>query len=366
MNQNRVCDGITNKRKWKAIDEKERYNIELLLKQGYKVKDIAQALNRDRRTIERELKRGMVTKKTENPYVSRNPKVPDYIEKTFYSAKVANKNAEWMQTGKGRKLKVLKDKELFKHIEKKIADDNYAPDAVIGEIKEKALSFSVIVCTKTVYNMIDRGDFCRITNQNLPIKRNKTYRTYNKISRVAKNNLMGRSIEERDSKINNREEVGHWEMDLIVGTGYSCLQVLTERKTRKELIFKIPNKKQENIQKVLDTLETNLKGRFKTVFKSITMDNGVEFLDQQGIENSCLIEGEKRTTCYYAHPYSSWERGSNENANRLIRRFIAKGKNIDKYTDVEIKRIEDWINNYPRKIFNYRTANQVYNECSLK
>ena len=60
------------------------------------------------------------------------------------------------------------------------------------------------------------------------------------------------------------------------------------------------------------------------------------------------------------------ERGSNENANRLIRRFIAKGKNIDKYTDVEIKRIEDWINNYPRKIFNYRTANHMYIGVSLK
>ena len=305
MNQNSTCNDITNKRKWKGIDEKERYNIELLLKQGYKVKDIAQALNRDRRTIERELKRGMVTKKIENPYVSRNPKVPDYIEKTFYSAKVANKNAEWMQTGKGRKLKVLKDKELFKHIEKKIADNNYAPDAVIGEIKEKALSFSTMICTKTVYNMIDRGDFCRITNQNLPIKRNKTYRTVKKICRVAKNNITGRSIEERDSKINNREEIGHWEMDLVIGKGSHCLLAFTERKTRKELIFKIPNKKQESIQKVLDTLETNLRGRFKTVFKSITMDNGVEFLDQKGIENSHLIEGEKRTTCYYAHPYSS-------------------------------------------------------------
>ena len=294
MNQNSVCNGITNKRKWKAIDEKERYNIELLLKQGYKVKDIAQALNRDRRTIERELKRGMVTKKTENPYVSRNPKVPDYIEKTFYSAKVANKNAEWMQTGKGRKLKMLKDKELFKHIEKKIADDNYAPDAVIGEIKEKALSFSTMICTKTVYNMIDRGDFCRITNQNLPIKRNKTYRTVKKICRVAKNNITGRSIEERSEKINNREEVGHWEMDLVIGKGSHCLLAFTERKTRKELIFKIPNKKQESIQKVLDMLETNLKGRFKIVFKSITMDNGVEFLDQKGIENSCLIEGDEK------------------------------------------------------------------------
>ena len=153
---------------------------------------------------------------------------------------------------------------------------------------------------------------------------------------------------------------------LVVGKGICCLQVLTERKTRKELIFKIPNKRQESIQKVLDTLEINLRGRFKTIFKSITMDNGVEFLDQKGIENSCLIEGEKRTTCYYAHPYSSWERGSNENANRLIRRFIAKGKSIDKYTDVEIKRIEDWINNYPRKIFDYKTANQMYNEVSLK
>ena len=271
-----------------------------------------------------------------------------------------------MQTGKGRKLKVLKDKELFKHIEKKIADDNYAPDAVIGEIKEKALSFSTMICTKTVYNMIDRGDFCRITNQNLPIKRNKTYRTVKKICRVAKNNITGRSIEERDSKINNREEIGHWEMDLVIGKGSHCLLAFTERKTRKELIFKIPNKKQESIQKVLDTLETNLRGRFKSVFKSITTDNGIEFLNQEGIENSCVVKDEKRTVCYYAHPYSSWERGSNENANKLIRRFIAKGKNIDKYTDVEIKRIEDWINNYPRKMFNYKTANQVYNECSLK
>ena len=60
------------------------------------------------------------------------------------------------------------------------------------------------------------------------------------------------------------------------------------------------------------------------------------------------------------------ERGSNENANKLIRRFIAKGKNIDKYNDMEIKEIEDWMNNYPRKIFGYRTANQMYNEISLK
>ena len=364
MNPVNSDKSITNKRKWKVIGEKERYNIELLLKQGYKVKDIARVLNRDRRTIGRELKRGMVTKQIENPYLSRNPKVPDYIEKTFYSAKKAQKNAEWMKTGKGRKLKIENDKDLFKYIEKKIGDESYAPDTVIGEIKKKKMSFSTMICTKTVYNMIDRGDFCRISNQNLPIKRNKTHRTYNKISRVAKNNITGRSIEERSEKINNREEAGHWEMDLIVGKGKCCLLVFTERKTRKELIFKIPDKKQETIKKVLDMLEDTYGESFKDVFKSITSDNGVEFLDQEGIENSHLNKGEKRTILYYAHPYSSWERGSNENANRLIRRFIPKGSNIDKYSDKEIKEIEDWINNYPRKIFCYKTANEIYNEIS--
>ena len=366
MNQFDSSNGITKGRKWKVIDEVERYKIEMLLKERYKPKEIAKVLGRDRRTIEREIQRGKVTKKIENPYLSRNPKVPDYIEKTFYSAKVANENAEWMKTSKGRPLKMLKDKKLFKYIENKILNDNYAPDAVIGQLKRDKSSFSVMVCTKTVYNMIDRGDFYKITNQNLPIKRNKTHRRYKPISRVAKNNITGRSIEEREEKINRREEVGHWEMDLVVGSGHSCLQVLTERKTRKELIFKIPNKAQENIKRILDMLEKKFKDSFKNIFKSITSDNGVEFLDQKGIENSCLVKGQKRTICYYAHPYSSWERGSNENANRLIRRFIPKGSNIDKYSDKEIKEIEDWINNYPRKIFSYRTANQMYNEISLK
>ena len=88
-------------------------------------------------------------------------------------------------------------KELFKYIERKIRDEEYVPDAVRGKIKEKKLSFATMICTKTVYKEKDRGGFCRITNQNLPIKWNRTYRSYNKISRVAKNNITGRSIEER-------------------------------------------------------------------------------------------------------------------------------------------------------------------------
>ena len=77
------------------------------------------------------------------------------------------------------------------------------------------------------------------------------------------------------------------------------------------------------------------------------------------LEASCLKAGAKRTTCYYAHPYSAWERGSNEVSNKLIRRFVPKGTNIDRLTKTDIRRIEHWMNNYPRRMFGYKTANDI-------
>jgi IS30 family transposase len=135
--------------------------------------------------------------------------------------------------------------------------------------------------------------------------------------------------------------------------------VITERKWQDELIFKLRNKTQDEVIREIDRLERRYKSHFRELFKSITMDNGPEFLDMEGIEASCLKRGEKRTICYYAHPYSAWERGSNENANKLIRRFVPKGADIGKLTRKDVKRIEYWINNYPRKIFGYKTANEI-------
>ena len=79
-----------------------------------------------------------------------------------------------MKLWKGRELKIKGDKALLEHLEKRIADDKFSPDAAIGEIKAQGLAFSVSICTKTLYNMIDRGDFHRLTNKNLPVKRNKS------------------------------------------------------------------------------------------------------------------------------------------------------------------------------------------------
>lgn len=349
----------TGKRKWKHLSEAERYKIEALYQQGLTPGDIGEALGRNRRTIERELKRGMVEHKRINPNNSKSVSEPLYMIEMMYAADVGQRIYEERSANKGRGYKIGHDQRLAGYIEKKIIEEKYSPDAVIGEIKEKGLQFETSICTKTVYNMINKGVFLNLTNKDLPVKRNSKKRKYKQVRKVSLNNIKGRSIEERPPKIENRDEYGNWEMDCVVGSGKACLLVLTERMSRKELIFKIPEKTQACVIEVIDKLERKYKYKFKKIFKSITMDNGSEFLDMVSLEGSCLKEGTKRTTCYYAHPYSSWERGSNENQNKLIRRFIPKGFNIGKLTNKDVKRIENWMNNYPRKILGYKSPNQI-------
>ena len=137
--------------------------------------------------------------------------------------------------------------------------------------------------------------------------------------------------------------------------------VLTERKTRDEIIIKMKDQTSESVVSALDRLERKWGDMFCKVFKSITVDNGVEFSDYRGMEKS-VLSNDRRTFVFYCHPYSSWERGSNENNNRLIRRHIPKGINFDDRTDEEIAYIESWINNYPRGIFNFRTSAELFEE----
>jgi len=137
--------------------------------------------------------------------------------------------------------------------------------------------------------------------------------------------------------------------------------VLTERLTRNEIKIPMASNTIESVLSSLNTLERRYGEMFPVVFQSITVDNGSEFADCVGMEKSCIHEGQ-RTKVYYCHPYSSWERGSNENQNKLIRRWIPKGTPIENYTDEEIKKIESWINSYPRRILDGRAAVEVFQE----
>lgn len=331
----------------KYITEKERYQIEGYRKIKMKVPEIAKLIGKSERTIYYEIKRGM-TKQINTELEERN----------VYLADAAQRKYEENRTAKGAKMKIGNDIKLANYIEMMIKDFKYSPYAILQSIKNANKIFKTQICVTTLYSYIDKGIFLTITNKDLPTKRLKPKRKYKKT--VALNNLKGTSIESRPEEVKSRADYGHWEMDTVVGAqgkGKECLLAMSERCSREEIIIRIPNKKSESVVTVLNRLERKLGSKnFKATFKTITTDNGVEFLDFKGIERGCRNKNKNRTQIYYCHPYSSYERGTNENTNKLIRRFIPKGTLIENYTDEEIQFIENWINSYPRKVLKGMSA----------
>jgi transposase, IS30 family len=340
-------------RKNKHFTYKERLRIEVMHKGKAGTMAISEAIGCSQRSIQRELKRGKVTQLDGATWV--------YYES--YSADISQNRYEQFSQSKGPALKIGNDFELCEYIEEQIIKKKQSPDAVIGRIKISGLAFKTKLSTKTLYRYIDQGIFGQLSNEHLIYGKRKRS-TISGTARPSYQNIRGRSIEERGAYIEDRSEVGHWEMDCVVGgkgTGSAVLLTLTERQTRTERIIKLPRKTQAAVVAALDVLERQMgRKEFVHTFRSITVDNGSEFLDYAGIERSLLSKHKSRTIVYYAHPYSSWERGSNENLNRMIRRFIPKGTDISKLGKREIKRIQDWLNTYPRKILNYRTPAEVY------
>lgn len=241
---------------------------------------------------------------------------------------------------------------------KKILDEKYSPEAALNALQQEGEQMCISV--RTLYRYIDDGIFLKLTNAHLPVKGKAKKKEKQKP--VQKRASAGVSIEKRPEEIMTREEFGHWEMDTVKGkrgVTKSCLLVLSERKTRNEIVIKMPDQGAASVVASLDMLEEKWGKLLSTVFKSITVDNGVEFSDTVGLERSCL-RAEKRTALYYCHAYSSWERGTNENINKLIRRHIPKGVDFDDRTADDIVYIENWINNYPRRLFKFKTSKELF------
>ena len=274
----------------------------------------------------------------------------------MYLADVGQRKHDERAANKGRGLKIGHDHKLAKYIENKIKNEKWSPDAVIGRIKAEGLSFETSICTKTLYNYIDGGIFAGISNKDLLMKKDGVKKDYKKVRTVALNNKNAKSISERPKEADERTEPGHWEIDLVVGKQGTKPSILTlvDRKTRKSLYILVKNKTQKEVIAAIKRARRRVGGNFNDVFKTITADNGSEFLDSEAIKKAA-----KCCEVYYAHPYSSWERGSNENGNRILRRFVPKSTDIGMLTQKELQRIEDWVNNYPRRIFAYKTANEV-------
>lgn len=338
-------------RKFKQMTHNDRIKMEALLNAGHSKAEVAEQLHFHRSNIYREYDKGK--------YIHRNS---DYTEEERYSSDLGQKAHDYAQEGKSRALKIGNDRELAEYIESKIVDDKFSPEAALAEVERSGIEFKTTISVRTLYRYIDNGIFLKLTNKDLPIKSKK--KKHNRKVKVQKRASAGESIENRPEEVESREIFGHWEMDTVKGqrgVTKSCMLVLTERKTRDEIVVKLKDQTAASVVEALDRLERKWGDMFYSVFRSITVDNGVEFADYEGMEKSVLKEG-KRTFVFYCHPYSSWERGTNENNNRLIRRHIPKGVDFDDRTDEEIAFIEEWINNYPRGIFEYKTSAELFEE----
>lgn len=325
---------------YKTFTKRTRDKLEALYNAGLPIKRIAEELGYTYHGIYYELKRGY--------YMHRNH---DYTETKKYSADKAQLSADLNATAKGAPIKLDKDKEFADFVESMVLK-GYSPGAILLYIKEHGLKFKTKVCRVTLYSYIDKGVFLKIGNKNLLRKGVRKQKLKSKQPKRYTN--YEHSIEKRSPEINQREIFGHWEGDTVIGTkkkGQTVL-TLTERLTRMEIILKSTDKSAASTVRLFNGLERKLGvTTFRKVFKSITFDNGVEFSDADGIEYSPETK-KRRTTVYYCHPYCSSERGSNENQNGFIRRFIRKGTPISMYSNAYIRNVQDFINNYPRALFN--------------
>lgn len=328
----------------------DRLTISRMLDLGYSVKAICEVVGVHNTTVYRERKRCT--------YMKRNS---DYTETEVYNPDGAEKAYQKKLRLKGPNLKIGNDMEYAEYLEKKVKE-NFSPAAALACVELENRKFKTKICKTTFYNYI-YGRVLNLTEKDLPQKGRKKIKRGHERKAVAKVSA-GTSIEKRPQEIKNREEFGNWEMDTVKGKqGKSkCnLLVLTERKTRAEVIRKMPDGKSISVVKELDNLEQELGKYFKNIFKTITVDNGVEFSDPENMQNSVLEKnGGQRTKCFFCHPYSSYERGSNENGNKLIRRWIPKGTDFDDKREDEIRKIQGWMNDYPRRLLFYQTSGQLF------
>lgn len=328
------------------LNEKDRYYIEVELKKKTSVKEIARALGFSRVSIYAEIKKGLS--------VQRDTYLRD---RTVYLSDVGQKKHDDAMKRTGRTRKLSPDDEALKDVARLILECRYSPEAALYRTGCRK------VCVKTLYNYIHGKYIPGIAVQNLPYARERKKKKQKVVKRPF--SPRGKSIEERPENVMERNQYGHWEMDTVYSArgDRACLLVLSERMTRQEIIMKIKDRTCPSVIKALDRIERRMGApAFRETFRTITCDNGAEFSSWQEIERSCLNR-KKRTTVYFCHPYCSGERGTNENINRMIRRWIPKGDDIGLYSVKETSELERWVNSYPRKIFGGLSSDEYRKIC---
>ena len=325
-------------RKSRFLTPNDRMKIEYLRKKGMTPPQIAKELGVHRSTIYRELKRGCVEQMDSN-----------YNFYTAYSGQVAQEKADWLQTSKGPKEKIGNDRRYLEALAKEIKNGS-SPEVALYKVKGK-----IKISKQTLYRYIAKGYLPGVTYANLPQRRRKKKHKI-ETKRTNITTISRRSIEHRPLYIDERQEFGHWEIDSVVGKAKGHNQsvlTITERKTGQEIVIKVKDKTASATYKAMLRLKSYFAKDWKTIFKTITCDNGCEFMtdfDSLGV------------TAYWCHPNCPHERGTNENTNRLVRRKLPKGESMANVTQRQASAVQDWINSYPRPKHHGKTSNDLFYE----
>jgi transposase, IS30 family len=305
----------------------ERSQLALLYRLGWSVRAIATELKRHHSTIARELNRG--------------------FRAGEYHAEDAQKAYENRREQSAPKGKWTIDRAHY--ITEKLAQ-TWSPEQVTGRMSvdfpEQKVSF------KTVYRWLYQG---LLVKGDPAVLRHKGKRRGPVETRGRFN--VGKSIRQRPKEVRTRESFGHWELDTVVssrGKSKACVATFAERKTRLYLAVKMSDRTATSMEKAFNSIADVLpKGTFQTA----TVDRGKEFACYE------RLESEHRVDVYFADPYSSWQRGTNENANGLLREFFPKGTDFAKVSEEELVYALNLINNRPRKCLGWKSAYESFMEA---
>lgn len=327
-------------KQYKRLSSAEREEISRDLAQNETISAIAKRLGRVSSTISRE--------------VSRNSGTSGY--RAFFAGNRARQSASLRRSGKHRlthegRLRAYVLKKLKKH---------WSPREIVARMKEEyPLDMTMRISHETVYQYIyvlPRGELKRTLiaalRQERKYRRKKQKRSTNEETRGKIADML--SIEEQPAEVADRTVPGHWEGDLILGKyKRTALGTLVERTTRKTILVPLVAKDAKTVRKAY---ARELRALPRELAKTLTHDQGKEMSEhkQFTIDTGILV--------YFAHPGSPWERGTNENTNGLIRQYFPKGTDFSTVSTRTIKKVEQELNDRPRKVLHWKKPDEVFNQ----
>lgn len=346
-------------KQYTQISLEERENIYLLLKEKKKPAEIARILKRDSSTIGREIARNStVLSRSLNGIREKKPEHYHYLPDTAQDkSEKRRKEVNWRAP--------LKRPEILSHVIRHLKLW-WSPDIIAWDLRiQYPTDISMHISHECIYQFIYSRKWEELHLKQYLLRshkrrKKKTGRSLQKSSKIPNRiDISQRKIDHPFCEIRDeswclvRDEFGHFEWDSIlsVRTTYSALRTELERKSRFLFVRRIPRKTAEYTVQATLSIYSFLP---KWSVKSTTWDNGTEHTGHEQITRQLSIP------IYFAEPYKSWQRGSNEHGNGMMRRFFPKGTNFDDITDEQIQKVVDYINNRPRKILGYKTPKQVF------